>query len=121
MDGSASDTRPQAPGHVRTMELSSELFLGATTDFREGYVGCMRAVTVNGVILDLKAAVERQEYGVGLGCTGRCDSSPCLNNGTCIEGYNTYSCNCRFTSFKGPICADGKVLFLFFALHIQFD
>jgi len=42
-----------------------------------------------------------------MGCTGRCDSNPCLNNGTCTEGYNSYTCDCRFTAFKGPICADG--------------
>lgn len=47
--------------------------------------------------------------GVGIGCTGKCDSNPCLNNGTCLERYNKYLCDCRYTAFKGPICADGKL------------
>lgn len=45
--------------------------------------------------------------GVVPGCIGKCDSSPCLNNGTCHERYDGYSCDCRWTAFKGPICADG--------------
>merc|ERR1712001_301118 len=34
-------------------------------------------------------------YGVGVGCQGKCTSSPCMNE-----------CDCRWTPFKGPICAD---------------
>lgn len=48
-------------------------------------------------------------YGISEGCVGKCSSSPCLNNGTCLEGYDSYSCDCRWTSFKGPICADGEI------------
>ena len=46
--------------------------------------------------------------GISTGCIGKCESSPCLNNGTCLEGYDGFKCNCRWTAFKGPICADGK-------------
>lgn len=46
--------------------------------------------------------------GVSIGCIGKCASNPCLNNGTCIDGYSSYTCDCRWSSFKGPICADGK-------------
>ncbi|GBP09577.1 Neurexin-4 [Eumeta japonica] len=45
-------------------------------------------------------------YGISEGCHGKCSSNPCLNNGTCLEGYDSYTCDCRWTSFKGPICAD---------------
>ena len=84
-------------------------------------MGCMRAFLVNGQLQNLKYLVERGMwsavqhrnvylgplYGVSVGCQGKCASSPCLNNGTCIEGYSDYTCNCRWTAFKGPICADG--------------
>ncbi|XP_078352119.1 mucin-like protein [Oculina patagonica] len=34
-----------------------------------------------------------------------CNSTPCLNNGTCIDGINSYSCNCSVGLF-GDICSD---------------
>ena len=38
-------------------------------DYTEGFVGCMRALQVNGVMLDLMGKVERGEvtYGVSAG------------------------------------------------------
>lgn len=45
--------------------------------------------------------------GISPGCVGKCESNPCLNNGTCTERYDGYHCDCRWTAFKGPICADG--------------
>ena len=45
-------------------------------------------------------------YGVGIGCEGKCANSPCKNGGVCKEGYDHFDCDCRWTPFKGPICAD---------------
>ena len=32
-----------------------------------------------------------------------CESSPCQNNGTCIDGINTFSCECP-VGFSGKLC-----------------
>jgi len=42
---------------------------GAAVDYSEGYVGCMRALQVNGEMLDLLGKVESGEvtYGVSAG------------------------------------------------------
>lgn len=85
------------------MYLTSPLVVGATTDYRDGFVGCMRGLMVNGRHLDMRAAALVGLYGIGIGCTGKCDSNPCLNNGTCHEKYDSYHCDCRFTSFKGRL------------------
>ena len=88
--------------------IKFHLILGSTIDYQDGYVGCMRAVILNGVLQDLRGRAEKEHiYGVGSGCVGKCHSSPCLNNGTCHEGYSHYECDCRWTAYKGPICADG--------------
>lgn len=34
------------------------------------------------------------------------DSSPCLNNGICIDKVNGYECNCNNTGYTGPQCLD---------------
>jgi hypothetical protein len=41
-----------------------------------------------------------------VGCAGKCGKNPCKNGGVCTEGYDHFTCDCRWTPFKGPICAD---------------
>ena len=60
-------------------------------------------------------------YGISQGCVGKCQSNPCLNNGTCIEKYNGYSCDCQWTAFKGPICADEIGVNLRSDYYIKYD
>ncbi|KMY99176.1 neurexin-4 isoform X1 [Drosophila simulans] len=106
VDGSIKAEVREPPGPVRALHLTSDLVIGATTEYRDGYVGCIRALLLNGKMVDLKDYSKRGLYGISTGCVGRCESNPCLNNGTCIERYDGYSCDCRWSAFKGPICAD---------------
>ncbi|XP_043229455.1 neurexin-4-like [Amphibalanus amphitrite] len=120
LDNSLHKHTDEPEGPVRPIKLTSKLIVGANTKYSNGFVGCMRALMVNGRLQNLKYLAERGVwssarhgsvyrgplYGVSVGCQGKCASSPCLNNGTCIEGYSDYECNCRWTAFKGPICAD---------------
>ncbi|XP_050293158.1 neurexin-4 isoform X2 [Anthonomus grandis grandis] len=106
VDGSQKAQIREPPGPVRAIHLTSALVIGASTDYRDGYTGCMRALLINGKHVDLREYARRGLYGISEGCVGRCDSSPCLNNGTCHEKYDSYVCDCRWTAFKGPICAD---------------
>lgn len=45
----------------RTLDLNSDLVIGAAVDYKDGYVGCMRAFVVNGIPQDLRGMVERGE------------------------------------------------------------
>ena len=36
---------------------------------------------------------------------GRCEASPCLNNGTCLEDSESFECDCR-PGYVGPRCQD---------------
>jgi len=106
IDGARSQQVSEPRGPVRPMNLDSGLYVGATKDLSDGYVGCMRALILNGVIVDLIREAQKNPYGVGVGCQGKCASNPCMNGGVCKEGYDHFDCDCRWTPFKGPICAD---------------
>ncbi|XP_055611113.1 neurexin-4 isoform X3 [Uranotaenia lowii] len=106
VDGSIRAEVREPPGPVRALYLTSELIVGASIDYRDGFVGCIRALLLNGNQVDLRGYAERRLYGVSTGCVGRCESNPCLNNGTCTERYDNFVCDCRWSAFKGPICAD---------------
>lgn len=81
---------------------------GASSGQR-GFLGCMRALKVNGVAFDLKAKAETSP-GVSPGCRGHCSSygAHCRNGGTCVEKYNGYSCDCSLTAYDGAFCTEGN-------------
>ena len=33
-----------------------------------------------------------------------CSPNPCLNDGSCVDGINSFTCNCTGTGFNGTIC-----------------
>ncbi|CAF97960.1 unnamed protein product [Tetraodon nigroviridis] len=92
-----------AQGHTR-LELFSQLYVGAAGGQR-GFLGCIRALRMNGVTLDLE---ERAMVtpGVKPGCQGHCTSFGmyCRNGGKCVEKYNGYLCDCSATAYDGPFC-----------------
>jgi len=106
IDGAQKTHLPEPVGPVRPFKLTSSLYVGATKEWTDGFVGCMRALVLNGVPVDLVREVTKNPwglYGVHLGCTGKCHINPCKNGGECVEGYDSFKCNCRWTPFKGPI------------------
>uniref|UniRef100_A0A7N8WYI2 Contactin associated protein 2b n=1 Tax=Mastacembelus armatus TaxID=205130 RepID=A0A7N8WYI2_9TELE len=100
------DVRPTPPqGHTK-QEFYSELYVGASSGQR-GFLGCMRALKINGVIFDLEERAKAIP-GVNPGCQGHCSSygMHCRNGGKCVEQYNGYSCDCSLTAYDGPFCTD---------------
>jgi len=38
-----------------------------------------------------------------------CDPNPCANGGECVDGVDSYTCNCA-PGFTGPDCETGEFL-----------
>lgn len=110
---------------TRLMDLTKPLTVGAAVDHRDGFVGCMRGLRVNGVLMDMRGAVRKGQftYGVHEGCVGKCASNPCFNQGTCKEGYSHYTCDCAYTPFRGWMCFRevGVNMQTNFMLRYEFD
>lgn len=106
VDGQISTNIATRLSVSRTLPITSHLFVGATEDYKEGYVGCMRSLLINGQFIDIYKSAREGAYGLILGCHGKCETNPCLNKGICKEGYSSFVCDCQWTAFKGPICAD---------------
>jgi len=116
VDDNTPVTRAESSqGHSLLNLGDNPLYVGSDRDYRDGFVGCIRAFTANGVLMDLlayakktPAKVEKEEFvfGVKKGCIGKCDSSPCYNGGECEERYDHFWCDCTFTAFRGPYCSD---------------
>ncbi|XP_063083420.1 contactin-associated protein-like 3 isoform X2 [Cavia porcellus] len=102
--------RPQvraapADGRLR-LQLNSQLFVGGTASRQKGFVGCMRALQLNGIFLDLEGRATVTP-GVEPGCAGHCSSYGhlCHNGGRCRERHRGIACDCAFSAYDGPFCS----------------
>ena len=91
--------------YFRPFYINDKIAIGSSLLYKDGFVGCMRALLINGVFIDLISWAKKGIYGVGVGCVGKCESKPCLNNGKCLEYYDSFKCDCTFTPFRGPVCS----------------
>lgn len=85
----------------------------------ENYTGCLGHVRVGGVYLPLLGGIYEEApqlsqfiyYGntkePQIGCTGAplCLLHPCVNNGSCQDLFNHYSCDCA-PGWQGEYCQD---------------
>uniref|UniRef100_A0A8C4Y0K3 Contactin associated protein 1 n=1 Tax=Gopherus evgoodei TaxID=1825980 RepID=A0A8C4Y0K3_9SAUR len=87
------------------LEFDRPLYVGSAEHRLHPFLGCLRALRVNGQTLNLEGKANETE-GVRVNCTGYCQYPrvPCLNSGLCVERYSHYTCNCSLSAFDGPFC-----------------
>ncbi|XP_031785413.1 neurexin-1 isoform X3 [Nasonia vitripennis] len=130
VDGSTFEFRP--PGDSTQLDLDGLLYIGGvgapfapltmppvlwTGSLRQGYVGCMRDLVINGQPVDIAGYAQQQDSGaVRPACHvqgAHCSSQPCMHNGQCVEGWNRFHCDCSGTAFTGATCGkDASTLYL---------
>ncbi|XP_063593453.1 axotactin-like isoform X3 [Penaeus indicus] len=84
--------------------LDGSMYLGAIPDHikkskddlkgLEGLVGCVRGLTLDDEVINLKSFIRASAHGVMEGCMPSCDPNPCQNGARCVEGWGTYRCEC---------------------------
>ncbi|CAG4930590.1 unnamed protein product [Parnassius apollo] len=121
VDGANAEFK--TPGESNQLELDGPLFVGGlgseysasrtppalwTAALRQGFVGCIRDLVLNGKPQDLTAYARQQDSAsVRPAChvlMKQCVSSPCQHGGVCSEGWNRPLCDCSATNYGGPTC-----------------
>ncbi|XP_067167957.1 contactin-associated protein 1 [Apteryx mantelli] len=97
--------RPAPPQSFVHLDFDRPLYVGAAEHKMRPFLGCLRALRMNGVTLNLEGKANETE-GVRVNCTGHCQEPlvPCQNSGLCVERYSHYTCNCSVSAFDGPFC-----------------
>ncbi|XP_030369274.1 neurexin-1 isoform X3 [Scaptodrosophila lebanonensis] len=121
VDGVWNDFR--TPGDGTILELDGHMYVGGvgpaynniawppaiwTATLRQGFVGCLRDLVLSGKAIDIAAFARVQDSAsVKPSCHVQgnvCNGNPCLNGGTCLEGWNRPICDCTATLYGGPTC-----------------
>ncbi|XP_017967806.2 neurexin-1 isoform X2 [Drosophila navojoa] len=121
VDGVWNDFR--TPGDGTILELDGHMYVGGvgpaynsvawpaaiwTATLRQGFVGCLRDLVLSGKAIDIAAFARVQDSAsVKPSCHVQgnvCGGNPCLNGGTCLEGWNRPICDCSATLYGGPTC-----------------
>ncbi|XP_037891769.1 neurexin-3 [Glossina fuscipes] len=121
VDGVWNDFR--TPGDGTILELDGHMYVGGTgpafnsinwppaiwtATLRQGFVGCLRDLVLSGKAVDIAAYARLQDSAsVKPSChiqANVCAGNPCLNSGTCLEGWNRPICDCTATLYHGPTC-----------------
>ncbi|XP_072407050.1 neurexin-2-like isoform X2 [Chiloscyllium punctatum] len=113
-----SRTVTQHSNGARNLDLKGELYVGGLSvgmfnnlpklvASREGFQGCLASIDLNGRLPDLMADALHRVGLIERGCGGpstTCQEDSCANQGTCIQQWDGYTCDCTMTSFGGSIC-----------------
>uniref|UniRef100_A0A1I8PXC0 Neurexin-1 n=1 Tax=Stomoxys calcitrans TaxID=35570 RepID=A0A1I8PXC0_STOCA len=130
VDGVWNDFR--TPGEGTILELDGHMYVGGTgpayasanwppaiwtATLRQGFVGCLRDLVLSGKPIDIAAFARLQDSAsVKPSChvqANVCAGNPCLNGGTCVEGWNRPVCDCTSTLYYGPTCGRESATLVF--------
>ncbi|KAM4565125.1 neurexin-2-beta isoform 11-T13 [Fundulus diaphanus] len=122
-----SRTVTQHSNGARNLDLKGELYIGGVTKnmysnlpkliaSRDGYLGCLASVDLNGRLPDLIADALHKVGQVERGCDGpstTCTEESCYHQGVCLQQWEGFTCDCTMTSYGGSFCNDPGTTYIF--------
>ncbi|XP_069797890.1 cadherin EGF LAG seven-pass G-type receptor 2 isoform X4 [Narcine bancroftii] len=98
-------------GSKKSLDLTGPLLLGGVPNLPEDFplqnhefMGCMKNLLIDNQQIDMADFIANN--GTVTGCSAKwnfCDSSTCKNGGTCVNRWETFSCECPL-GFGGKNC-----------------
>uniref|UniRef100_A0A8C3TIL7 Cadherin EGF LAG seven-pass G-type receptor 1 n=1 Tax=Chelydra serpentina TaxID=8475 RepID=A0A8C3TIL7_CHESE len=93
-------------GSKKSLDLTGPLLLGGVPNLPEDFpvhnrefIGCMRNLSIDNKPIDMASFIANN--GTLAGCAAQknyCDTNWCQNGGTCVNKWNTYTCECPLRS-----------------------
>ncbi|XP_076637715.1 neurexin 1 isoform X2 [Colletes latitarsis] len=125
-------TAVNSQGSNENLDLDGILYIGGVekTQYsqlpkqilsRHGFEGCLASLDLSGESTNLISDAVVPSSLVESGCDmyaklhsgKKCTHDLCSNHGTCVQQWNSYTCDCDMTSFSGPTCNDEAVSYEF--------
>ncbi|XP_041418409.1 neurexin-1 isoform X23 [Xenopus laevis] len=117
----------QSTAGARNLDLKSNLYIGGVSKemyktlpklvhAKEGFQGCLASVDLNGRLPNLISDAILCTGQIDEGCEGpstTCEEDSCANQGVCLQQWDGFSCDCSMTSFRGPLCNNPGISYIF--------